>query len=52
MPISIKCSRCGKIFYHSGRIFSIQKALKGIDKCPYCGKVIEKNMKKIKILVK
>lgn len=52
MPITIKCSNCGKIFYHSGRVFSIQKVLKRIDKCPYCGKTIEKNIKKLRIAVK
>jgi len=52
MPITIRCSKCGQIFYHSGRLFSIRKALEGITRCPSCDKVIVNDLSKIKIEIK
>lgn len=51
MPITIRCSNCGKVFYHSGRIFSIMSILKGLDRCPNCNKKLNLNMKDVVIQV-
>ena len=44
MPITIRCSNCGKVFYHSGRVFSIVSILKGLDRCPNCNKKLNLNI--------
>ena len=51
MPLIIKCSKCGRIFYYGMRLLSIKKIMKGFLKCDKCGREIKIDPEKIKIII-
>jgi DNA-directed RNA polymerase subunit RPC12/RpoP len=51
MPFIIKCANCGYLFYYGLSIESLETILKPLNKCPQCGKKIEKDPSKIKTII-
>ena len=51
MPIVIRCSNCGEIFYIGYNIIDLRKFVSSLESCRYCGKKLDVS-KDLKIIIK